>query len=498
MTEIHTERHKIFGYNTHSHADRKAMLDKIGMDDIEDLFHYIPEQLRLKRDLNLPQAVSEWELEKEVSALAACNSTVKTHLNFMGGGAYEHHIPAVVDELVGRSEYYTSYTPYQPEMSQGLLQTLYEYQLSMACITGNPVVNGSCYDGATAMADAAWASCRIGHAKHAKNDLDRQDANHQAISHEKDIILVSETLWQSYSKVISTYMAGRGVEIHRVPMDKNTGKTDISELATLSKKHKPHGFLFQSPNMFGVIEDIRELSRCCRAHDVISVISWNPICSGLLNPPGCEDIDIVTCEGQPLGIPLSAGGAGLGVFAIKRQYRAYIPGRLIGKVKNIHGHPAYALVFEQREQHIAREKAISNICSNQALHAVRAAIYLSLLGDNGLARLAGLNVSKARYLYHELTRIDGISPAFPGDNPADSFFNEFTILLPVPVEVLLEKLYQQGIFGGIDVSDAFNKAINGSSGKKAHALMIAVTEVKSKSELDFMVRSIANIIQTQE
>ncbi len=451
----------IHGYNTHRPEDKRAMLQDIGVASMDALFDCVPKSLRLKSQLNVPDALPEWELERHMQALAAKNATVKTHNSFLGGGAYDHYIPAVVDALVSRGEFLTSYTPYQPEISQGLLQALHEYQQSLALITGLPVVNGSCYDGATAFADSAWACCLIS-GKHAQG------------------ILVSDAIWPQYRAVLDSYMDGRAVVRHAMPFDTKTGKIDVKKLDDMLARLKPAGFLFQSPNAFGIVEDIEAIAKSCARHGVISSCSFNPLAAGILRSPGECGIDIVTCDGQPLGIPLSAGGPSLGVFATKKEYRAYVPGRLIGKVTDINGNLAYALVYEDREQHVARERATSNICSNQALNALRAVIYLSSLGRQGLARIANLNTRKAHYLAEKLAGVKGIELAFIG-----AFFNEFIITLPKSAVEILKQLEARNIFGGVDYSGRFGLQ---------HAILVCATEKKTRADMDAFAAALKEVL----
>lgn len=452
----------IHGYNTHRPEDKQAMLDDIGVASVDALFDAVPKSLRLARPLNVPEALTEWQLERHMHELAEKNATVKTHNSFLGGGAYDHYIPAVVDAIVNRGEFLTSYTPYQPEISQGLLQALHEYQQSLAVITGLPVVNGSCYDGATAFADSAWACCLIS-GKHARAEL-----------------VVSAAIWPEYREVLDSYMDGRAVVRHTMPFDNKTGKIDGKKLDEMLAKVKPAGFLFQSPNAFGVVEDVEAIAKACARHGVISSCSFNPLAAGLFHSPGECGIDIVTCDGQPLGIPLSAGGPSLGVFATKREYRAYVPGRLIGKVTDINGNLAYALVYEDREQHVARERATSNICSNQALNALRAVIYLTSLGRQGFAKIATLNTRKAHYLAEKLAGIKGVTLAFDG-----AYFNEFIITLPKPASEVLAQLEKRRIFGGIDYSGKFGLQ---------SALLICATEKKTRADMDAFADALGEVL----
>jgi glycine dehydrogenase subunit 1 len=443
------------GYNTHRAQDKQAMLDVIGVAGVEALFAAAPPSLRLARPLNLPPAMPEWALERHMRRLAESNADVKTYSSFLGGGAYEHYRPAVIEALVSRGEFLTSYTPYQPEMSQGLLQALFEYQAALSIVTGLPVVNGSCYDGATALADAAWTCCRI-------SGKDAAAA-----------LLVSEGIWTDHRSVIAAYMNGRGVLRHAVPQDAKTGEINAEKLHERLADIKPAGFLFQTPNALGIFEDVKAIAEICAAHGVVSVCSFHPLAAGIVTPPGLQGIDIVVCDGQPLGLPLNAGGPSLGVFAAKQEYRRYVPGRLVGKVADRNGNPAYALVHEEREQHIARDRATSNICSNQALNALRAVIYLALLGERGLERIAALNARKAHYLAENLSAVPGVQLAF-----GSAFFNEFVITLAKPAAHILREFRKHKIFGGIDYSGRFGLQ---------HALLVCATEIKSRAALDAYV-----------
>jgi glycine dehydrogenase subunit 1 len=275
-------------------------------------------------------------------------------------------------------------------------------------------------------------------------------------------------------------MEGRSAKLHTLPLDAKSGRIDIKTLDKMLADKKPAGFLFQTPNALGVLEDIKAIAEICARNNVVSVCSYNPLLSGLFTPPGNVGVDIVVCDGQVLGLPLSAGGPSLGVFATKKEYRKFVPGRLIGKVTDIRGNLAYALVYEDREQHVARERATSNICSNQALNALRAVIYLASLGEAGLEKIAALNVHKARYLAEELTTIPGVDRAFGGN-----FFNEFVITLPKPVKPVLQALQKEKIFAGLDYSGRF--------GLK-NALLIAVTEVKSKTALDAFASALKKVL----
>lgn len=440
------------------------MLERIGVARMGDLFASIPDEVRLAAPLDVPAAKPEWVLIDHVRRLAERNATVHTHLSFLGGGSYEHHIPSVVDALASRGEFLTSYTPYQPEMSQGLLQALFEYQECVARLTGLPIVNSSCYDGATALADGAWMCCVANGARSGS-----------------PVAVVSELVWPEHRSVLASYLQGREVELIACRSDPSTGRMDPAALEELLVREAPPVVLFQSPNALGVIEDVATVASLCRRHGALSVLSYNPLLSGLLAPPGELGVDVVTGSGQPLGLPLRAGGSGLGIFSTRREFRRYVPGRLVGKVTDIKGNLAYALVYEDREQHVAREKATSNICSNQALNAVRCAIHLAAVGEAGLEEICRLNVRRSHDLADRLCRIPGVRMARSGP-----FFNEFALELPRPTGAVLSDLESLGIFGGLDVSS--------SAGGGDRTLLIAVTETKSEQDLERMESAMRKVL----
>ncbi len=433
------------------------MLKRMGLPDLDSLFSAIPASLRLQSPLALPPPLSEWELAKHIRKLAGQNATTQTHLSFLGGGAYEHYVPAVIDAIVNRGEFLTAYTPYQPEMSQGLLQALFEFQTLLGRLLGQPSVNCSVYDGATAAAESAWMMVSITGQKR---------------------IAVAAGFWPEWLEVLHTYMKGRDVEIIVIKTREDNGQLDQDALHNALAAGGVAGVLVQTPNRFGVIEDIANLSATARAHGALSCVSCHPLLTGVLKSAGELGADIVCCEAQSLGIPLSAGGPYLGVIATAPAYEKYLPGRIVGHIVNKQGRELYALVKEEREQHIAREKATSHICSNQALHAIRATIFLSLLGETGFARLAALNAEKAHYLARQLTALPGVELTF-----SRPFFNEFMLTLPCAAAPLLERLRTRGIFAGL--------AVDGPESDRGRHLLIAVTEIRSQAELDEMAQAFA-------
>jgi len=450
------------GYNVHPETDRDAMLHAIGAESIEDLFSQIPDSIRLKRRLNLPGPMAEWVLEKRFRSLAAKNATVLSHLSFLGGGAYEHHLPAVIDAIANRGEYLTAYTPYQPEMSQGLLRFLYDFQLMFARLLGRRAVNCSVYDGATAMAEPAWmACCHKGRRR----------------------LVVSDGIWPDYLEVLATYMDGRGVEVVRVPLDPQSGKTNLEAARQAVAAAPTAALIVQTPNALGVIESLPELVAVAHDADALSNVSVHPLLMGLAKSPGECGADIVTCEAQPLGLPLNAGGPYLGVVATREELRHLLPGRIVGVCDDIKGEEALALISEEREQHVSRDQATSHICSNQAWLALKVSIYLALLGENGFQRLATLCARKARYLRNQLLAIPGVRPAVDGE-----FLHEFAIDLPVNAPAVLAHLEEEGIFGGIDWGVW--------TGRGGNRILIAVTETKSRADLDRAAAAFARAVQT--
>lgn len=437
-------------YIAHSPEDRRDMLLSMGLTSTAELSNHIPEALTLRRALDLPEALSEHALEAHVRELARRNTDLYSVSSFIGGGMYEHHIPAVVDAIAERGEYLTAYTPYQPEMSQGLLQVLSEYQSYMSAITGLPVVNSSCYDGSTAFSDALWMAC-------------------QAATSGRGGVCIASTVWPQVQAVADTYLGGRRVAISRAPFNARTGLLDLQKLEAMFEQTHPAVFGFQTPNCFGVLEDIEEVVALCRKFDVLSALHYHPFLSGIFVPPGELGVDIVCGEAQMLGIPLAGGGPSLGFLASDSAYRRFMPGRLVGTVSDIYGNPAYALVHEEREQHVAREKATSNMCSNQAHCALRAAVYLSVTGEAGLTQLAHENLSIAHDFAGLLMQTGRMSIRFDA-----AFFNEFVLTMPCAASEVLTKLRTMGIRGGLD----------GKMFGMPNSILIAVTETKSNADLD--------------
>ncbi|WOO43658.1 aminomethyl-transferring glycine dehydrogenase subunit GcvPA [Rubellicoccus peritrichatus] len=447
------------GYNVHTEEDRNQMLASMGKSTISDLFTEVPDHLRLKTPLNLPPAMSEWELERHLRALASKNATTLDHLSFLGGGAYEHYVPATVDAIASRGEFLTAYTPYQPEMAQGILRFLYDFQSVVGKLLGLPAVNCSVYDCATALAESAWMTCRI-------------TGNHR--------LAIAEGLWPEYRKVLEVYLKGRAVELITIPSDPKTGQIDEGALESILSEQKPGAVIHQTPNRSGVVERMSRIGELCKANDSLHVVASYPMLFGLMKNPGDCGVDIAVSEGQSLGLQLNAGGPYLGIIATREEYEMHLPGRIVGQCSDLKGEEALALVKEEREQHVARHEATSHICSNQANLALRALIYLCTVGEHGFQRIAELCTRKAHYLQSKLCELDGVKPVVSGP-----FFNEFLIELPRPASEVLNALREKQIFGGIPYNQLLEDA-------PENQLLIAVTETKSKADLDQAIKAFAS------
>jgi glycine dehydrogenase subunit 1 len=424
----------------------QEMLGAIGVKSIDDLFAEIPPELRLQGELNLPAGMSECEMSRKVSRLAETNETVEKNVCFLGGGAYDHIIPAVIDHLLLRGDFFTAYTPYQPEVSQGTLQCIYEYQSLICGLTAMDQSNASLYEGATANVEAI----------------------NMATAHtSRNKILVLQTDNPEYRRVINTLNGALGVEIVTVPFE--DGAVDPARVQELISD-KVAAVVMQYPNFFGSIEDIERISEIAHAAGALSIVCANPIALGLIEAPGNLGADIVTGEGQPLGIPLSYGGPYLGFLAAKKALLRRMPGRIVGRTKDIDGKTGFVLTLQAREQHIRREKASSNICSNQALMALNATIYMSLMGSEGIKEVAQQSFQKAHYMKRELAKISGVTFPFTG-----SFFHEMVIKIPNARKVVA-KMAKKGVFAGIPLDTWFTSLKD--------CVLIAVTEKRTKDEID--------------
>ena len=437
--------------------DRRNMLATIGVSSIADLFEDVPAAHRFP-DLKLPQAASEMEILDELNSLAAKNKSIGAYSNFMGAGAYHHFVPSVIPFLTGRSEFSTAYTPYQPEVSQGTLQAIFEYQSLVAELLGMVVVNASHYDGATAMAEAAIMAVNVSNGKRKK-------------------IIISSSIHPQYRQTLRTYMPGDDIKITG---DEDLERSDLSYLKTKLDSDAAC-LIVQNPTFFGELLDVAGLAEAVHAAGALLVVVANPVISlGLLQPPGQYGADIVVAEGQPLGAGLNFGGPYLGIFAAREKYMRKMPGRLIGKTNDTQGRTGYVLTLSTREQHIRREKATSNICSNESLVALTAAMYLSYMGRQGLREVAILCYHKAHFAASEIGRLQGYRVL-----ASRPFFNEFVVQCPKPVAEINAALLKKGILGGYDLEKDYPSAKN--------QMLVCVTEMNTRSQIDALVAGLQSI-----
>ena len=434
--------------------DEKEMLATIGISSIDELFEDIPEQVRFKGDYNIKQAKSEHELVKELSIMAGKNANLKTHPSFLGAGVYDHYIPVIVDHVISRSEFYTAYTPYQPEISQGELQAIFEFQTMICELTGMDVANSSMYDGGTALAEAAMLSC--GQTRRKK-------------------VLVSSAIHPEYRDVLRTYAKGQYIEVVEVPT--KNGLTDLEALQE-ALNDDVAAVIVQYPNFFGQIEPLKEIEPIVHKHKSLFVVSSNPLALGVLTPPGHFSADIVVGDAQPFGIPTSFGGPHCGFFAVTKKLMRKVPGRLVGQTTDEDGKRGFVLTLQAREQHIRRDKATSNICSNQALNALAASVAITALGKKGIKEMAMQNIQKAQYAKKAM-QANGLEVVFNG-----SQFNEFVVKLREPAKAANERLLQKGIIGGYDLGRDYPALAN--------HMLVAVTELRTKAEIDDFVKELGD------
>lgn len=445
-------------YFPHTDADREAMLQTIGAERLEDLFKGIPPKNRFP-ELKLPPALTEMEVLTEMQDLAWANDTAREMVCFLGAGAYNHYVPAAVDSILRRGEFYTAYTPYQPEISQGTLQSIFEYQSMIAGLTGMDVSNASHYDGATAVAEAVNMAYHTFRGKRPK-------------------VVLSPGVHPHYRETVRTYTRGSDVTLvgDEPGSDLSAGPEALEGLLD----EKTALVVVQYPDFFGRIYDFSSLAYAAHEAGALLAVSANPLSLGLLKPPGEFGADIVTGEGQPLGIPLSFGGPYLGVFATREKYVRKMAGRLAGETVDNRGQRAYVLTLTAREQHIRREKATSNICTNQGLMMLASTVYLSLLGRNGLRQVAELCYHKAHYTAKSIGGLSGYK--LWSSTP---FFNEFVVHCPGPIENINEHLMEHNILGGYDLGRDYPDLEN--------HMLIAVTEMNSKDDIDILTEVLAEV-----
>jgi len=446
-------------YTALSDHDKKEMLARVGVSSVDELFRCIPENTRLRRDLDLPVAMSEPELLRHMDAVSERN-TYGRFRSFLGGGAYRHFIPSIVDSLSSRTEFVTPYTPYQPEVSQGTLQVIFEYQTLICRLTGMHIGNASLYDGASAAAEAALMAQRLTH---------------------RNRILVARSLHPQYRQTIRALTRNLALQVEEIGFGECGGLAS----ADLREKMGPDvcGLIVQSPNYFGVVEDLGKLSAIVHEHKGLMIVSVAEAVSlGLLEAPGKLGADVVCGEAQSFGLPAAFGGPGLGFMGCKKEFLRQLPGRICGMTKDVEGKRGFVLTLSTREQHIRREKATSNICSNQGWCALRATIYLETTGQTGLREIALQNVQKAAYAAGRLAAVPGVKLRFSGKT-----FNEFVLQLPKNAAEVCKALRAKGLLAGLEVSPDYAELPD--------TLLVCVTEVPTKAEIDDLAAALQEVLR---
>lgn len=448
---------KTFSYLPHTVEDKRKMLDFLNLQSTDDLFNDIPREILLNRSLDLPDAMSELSLERHMSRLAGKNQDTSKLVSFLGAGSYEHYIPSVVDSLVSRSEFYTSYTPYQPEISQGMLQAIFEYQTMVSEIMGTEIANASMYDGPTALAETGIVAC-----SHTRRNR----------------LLVARSVNPEYRKVLATYAAGQSIEIVEIP--ENQGNIQIETLKNLLDSSVA-GVILQYPNYFGTLDDIRSIAEMAHSQEALLIVVTYPIAMGLLTPPGQLGADMVIAEGQSLGNAMQYGGPYLGILTARKDLMRKLPGRMVGQTKDTDGRRGFVLTLQAREQHIRRDKASSNICSNQALNALAATIYLSYMGPQGLRDVAYQCHQKAAYLRSRLKSLSGVEVL-----TGEKFFHEFVIRLNRSADEVEKAMLEKGFLPGVRLENEYEDMKN--------CWLIAVTEMRTKDELDGYISALQEVL----
>lgn len=436
--------------------DKEEMLHTIGIDSTEELFSDIPKEIRFERDYNLKTPPSEYELKKELAEKAAKNKHTNEYCSFLGAGVYDHFIPSVVDHVISRSEFYTAYTPYQPEISQGELQAIFEYQTMICELTGMEVANASLYDGGTALGEAVNLS--HGQTRRTK-------------------VLVSKTVHPEYRDVIRTY--GKGFQLDVIEIDEKDGKIDIAHLQQ-ELDDNTASVVVQYPNFYGQLEALEDINRIVKENKKTMLItSSNPLALGYLTPPGEFGADIVVGDTQVFGIPAQFGGPHCGYFATTKKLMRKVPGRLVGQTTDENGIRGYVLTLQAREQHIRRNKATSNICSNQALYALASSVAMTALGKQGMKKVAYTNMQKA-YYFKTVAEKNNIPVLY-----SNQFFNEMVIRLERPINEVNKQLLNKGFIGGLDLGK-YQEDMEGH-------MLVAITEKRTKEEMDAFVKELGDI-----
>lgn len=436
--------------------DQQEMLRRIGVADFSDLITNIPKELLFKGALNLPGPLSEMDVLRELKNLAAQNQNCEDHLCFLGGGAYDHYVPAVVKHITSRSEFYTAYTPYQPEVAQGTLQAIYEYQTMICELTGMDVANASMYDAGSALAEAVLLAC---------SHVNRQQ------------VLMSEAVNPNYRSIVQTYARGKEFDIKTIACV--DGATHLAELAA-AINNQTAAVIVQHPNFFGYLEEMAQIAEITHKHGALLITANDPISLALLEPPASYGTDIVIGEGQSLGNAMNFGGPYLGIFAAKKDLIRKMPGRIVGQTIDTQGRRGFVLTLQTREQHIRRDKATSNICTNQGLVMLAATVYMALMGKNGMKKVAELTVQKSHYLANNIKKLKGFRLKF--DRP---FFKEFVVESDLPAKQVIDHMLSKKIFAGI--------ALDAYYPNHQNSFLTAVTEKRTKAELDYFLSSLAEL-----
>ncbi len=436
-------------YIPHTESDIREMLSSIGIDKVDELFQSIPESLRLERPLNLPSALPEANLVQTLKRMENRNLNSDEYSILLGAGAYRHFTPSIVNHLILRGEFSTCYTPYQPEVSQGTLQAIFEFQSLVSLLMGMDIANASLYDGSTALAEAILMAERVTGGDH---------------------YLIANSVHPEYREVVKTYTRGTVIQSKEISFGEN-GQTDLQAIKN-QITDQTMAVVLQSPNFFGVIEEYQELGEFLKnTKTLLIVVVAETTSLGILKPPGERGADIAVGEGQALGLPVSYGGPYVGLFACGEKFFRQVPGRIVGQTLDRNGNRAYALTLATREQHIRREKATSNICTNQGLCALAVTIYLTLMGKQGMRELAIQNLKHADYLKNRLAKIPQFKIKFSGDT-----YNEFVLECPVSAKQIQDKLLQEKIVAGLPLGDFFPDLEN--------CLLVCATELTSQDEMD--------------
>ena len=441
-------------YIPHTEIETRQMLAEIGVASIDDLFAAVPPSHRFPA-LDLPPPMSEMEVAAEMLAISEANDHAQDFAIFRGAGAYHHYIPSVVNHMLLRGEFYTAYTPYQPEISQGTLQATYEYQSMMCALTGMDAANASHYDGATSLAEAITVALEVSR-------------------HKRKKVILSHAIHPQYREVARTYHQGRDIRIIG-----DRGRGEIVDLMEMLDENTAM-LAVQYPDFFGQIDDLSRLAAAVHAQGALLVMVANPMALSIFKSPGELGADIVVGEAQPMGVPLGFGGPYLGYFAIRQKYVRRIAGRIIGETLDADGKRAFVMTLRPREQDIKRERASSNICTNQGLMALAASVYMALMGKHGLRRTGELNYHKAHYAANEINRLDGFSV-----DMSKPFFNEFVVACPRPIAEINEALLAQGIVGGYDLGQHYFHMTD--------RMLLCVTEMNAKDEIDRLVEILGGL-----